>query len=580
MAKIKDPSKLEVLKNSFEGIADGMALTIIRTSRSSVVRSGLDFSTAVLSATGELVGQGMCQPIHLGGMMPALESCLARYKDNINPGDIFINNDPYEGGSHLPDIFLYKPIFAGNTIVAYGCAMAHQTDIGGRVPGGNACDSTEIYQEGLRIPPLKLYANHEPNETIFRLLEKAVRVPDKVLGDVAGQLAALQYAEQEVLRIVDRFGPEEIIQSQDELIDYTETLTRNALRSLPDGQWSFTDYIGDDGITDDIIPIQVNLTKTSDNIIVDFEGTGPQCKGAIQPVFATTKAMVYAALKNVLGIISDIPNTSGYFKPVTVTAPIGTFVNPLPPAPVAARNLGCIRIHQAVLGAFAQMLPDKIFACSGGCEFGVSMAGYDKDETPWKPWVQLEFQNECAVGARPFKDGEDGQGAGASNQSNIPVETMEAETPLIIESYGFLQDTEGAGKFRGGMGTIRSYRYLQDDTLVQVRSDRMKVAPFGLNKGEGSFPTKIFIDGQQQTTSKFIKTVAAGTVLSVEMPGAGGWGTPLDRDPYLVLDDFIEEKISAKRARDTYGVVLDESHRTVNFQDTESLRKKMRSQHD
>ena len=575
MSQIKDPSKLEILKNSFEGIADGMPLTIVRTSRSSIVRSGLDFSTAVLSANGELVGQGMCQPIHLGGMMPALETCRSRYEGNINPGDIFINNDPYEGGSHLPDIFLYKPIFVGDTLVAYGCAMAHQTDIGGRVPGGNACDSTEIYQEGLRIPPLKLYENGEPNETIFRLLEKAVRVPDKVLGDVTGQLAALQYAEQEVMRIVEQYGPEEFIQYQDELIDYTETLTRNTLRSLPDGQWSFTDYIGDDGVTDDVIPIQVNLTKTGDNITVDFEGTGPQCKGAIQPVFVTTKAMVYAALKNVLGIVSDIPNTSGYFRPVTVTAPEGTFVNPLPPAPVAARNLGCIRIHQAVLGAFAQMLPDKIYACSGGCEFGVSMAGYDKTKNPWQPWIQIEFQNECAVGALPFKDGADGQGAGASNQSNIPIETMEAEQPIVVEEYGFIQDTEGAGEFRGGMGTRRSYRYTQDDTLVQVRSDRMKFPPFGVNGGDDALPTRIFFNDDQQDRSKFIETVPAGTVLSVDMPGAGGWGNPLDRDPALVLDDFIQEKISAKRAREKYGVVVDETERTVNFEDTKILRENM-----
>ena len=227
MAKVTDRIRLEVLKNALEGIADGMALTLIRTSRSSVVRSGLDFSTGVLSANGDLIGQGACQPMHLGGMMPALQSCIKRYKGNINPGDIFITNDPYEGGSHLPDIFQYKPLFIGDKLIGFACAMTHHTDIGGRVAGGNACDSTEIYQEGLRIPPLKLYEAGEPNETMFRIIEKAVRVPDKVMGDILGQVAAMNYGEQEYMKLINRYGIEGLDAHTEEMLDYTEELTRN-----------------------------------------------------------------------------------------------------------------------------------------------------------------------------------------------------------------------------------------------------------------------------------------------------------------------------------------------------------------
>ena len=576
MAVTWDPTQLEIIKNSLEGIGDGMALTVVRASRSSVVRQALDFSTGLLTAQGELLAQGACLPIHMGGMPSALQACQNRYKDQIYPGDVLIVNDPYEGASHLPDVFLFKPLFVGDTLMAYACAMAHQTDIGGRVAGGNASDSTEIYQEGLRIPPLKLYQRGEPNETLFRILEKAVRVPDQVLGDIHGQGAALYYGEQEFQRLVQRYGVEELLAYQEELLNYTERITRSTIASLPDGHWSFTDYVDDDGFSGEEIPIVVNLTKKGEELHVDFTGTGPQCKGSIQPVFATTKAMVYSAVRNVLGALgADIPNTSGYFRPVNVTAEAGSFVYPLPPAPVAARNLGCVRIHQTVLGAFAQMLPDVVYACSGGCEYLCNLAGYDKSTTPWKAWIQVEFLNESAVGGFPYKDGADAQGAGSTNGATVPVEIMEVEHPLMVEDFALLPDTEGAGKFRGGLGLVRQYRYQMDDTLVQVRGDRMKHTPFGLYGGQASAPTRnTIIRGEttEQMHSKFMTQVNAGDHMRIETPGAGGWGNPLERDPELVLQDVIQEKVTPERAREVYGVVVDPHRRRVEVDATQKLR--------
>ena len=336
---IRHPTQLEVTYNALSGISDGMALILVRTSRSSVVRLGFDFSTGLLSPRGELIGQGLCQPIHMGGMPPAIRACLDRYSGNIHPGDILINNDPYEGGSHLPDIFLFKPVFADGALIAIACAMSHHTDVGGRVPGSSACDSTEIHQEGLRIPPLKLYERGEPNETLFRIIEKAVRVPDKVLGDLRGQVAALRMGESELQRLAKRHGTERLLELEDELLDYTERLTRLRIRELPDGAWRFTDYVDDDGFDDTPIAIVTNLSKKGDEIRVDFAGTSPQCKGAINAPLDSTKSMVYAVVRSVLG--GDIPNTEGYFRPVTVTAPEGTFVNPArrrrwPPASWAA----------------------------------------------------------------------------------------------------------------------------------------------------------------------------------------------------------------------------------------------------
>ena len=580
MSILSDPVRLEVLKNTFEGIGDGMAITLVRTSRSSVVRTGHDFSTAILTPTAELVGQGMCSPIHLGGMGVALESCLDYYDNRIYPEDIFVNNDPYEGGSHLPDIFLYKPVFVGDRVVAWLCAMSHHTDVGGRVPGGNACDSTEIYQEGIRIPPLKLYERGKINESLFRIIEKAVRVPDKVLGDLQGQLAALVYGENEYRKLIERYGVEDLLVYQDELLDYTEQVTRQGIRMLPDGKWSFEDFIDDDGITDELITIHVTVTKEDDRLDVDFEGTSRQCKGAIQPVFATSKAVVYGVMKCVLGAMGvNIPNTGGYFRPVTISAPEGTFINPLLPAPVAARALGLYRASQAVYGAFAQMVPDKVMACTGGCDLGVGLAGYDKSKTHWKAWVQLEFANEQGVGGFSNRDGLDAQTMGGTqNMSNIPIEQLEAEQPVKVNEYAFLSDSEGSGKFRGAMGMVREWECLMDETLIQVRADRMKNPPYGLHGGKASLPTKIMVKSagkEEQWPSKFITSLNKGDVLRIEWPGGGGWGNPLERSPQLVLADVVAEKISIEKAQTTYGVVIDQDTRTVNAQKTTTLRNRM-----
>jgi N-methylhydantoinase B len=572
-----DPVQLEIIKNALESIADGMALTVVRTSRSSVVRQALDFSTALLSPSAELIAQGMCVPMHLGGMGAALQRCLDRYDGQVHPGDILINNDPYEGGSHLPDIFCFKPVFQGDILIGYLCSMTHHTDIGGRVAGGNACDSTEIYQEGLRIPPLKLYNQGQPNETLFRIIEKAVRVPEKVLGDLSSQVAALYYGERELLHLVNRFGVENLVRQQAELLDYTEVLTRRAIRQLPDGEWHFTDYVDDDGFDPGPIAIAVHLTKHDDEIYLDFAGTSPQCKGAINPVFDTTKSMCYAVVRTVLG--NSIPNTGGYFRPLHVTAPEGSFVNPVLPAPVAARALACYRESHALFGVFAQMLPDKLFAAFGSSELGIAMAGYDKTKQPWENWVQLDFQNETCWGGFADRDGADAQGTPTGNQTIIPVETIEAENPIMFDAYGFVTDSEGAGKFRGGMGMIRTYRYLMDETMVQMRSDRMKHPPYGLFGGHSSGTTKITITEKGQSRSmpsKFMTTLNSGDSLEVSWPGGGGFGQPLERDTHRVLADVIAELVTVQKAKDVYGVIIDAQRRMIDEKATIKLRKAMK----
>ena len=580
VTRTRDPVALEVFKNALEGVTDGMALTLYRTSRSSIVRHGLDFSTALLMPDAELVAQGFCLPGHLGTMPVALEGCLNHYRERVKPGDILINNDPYEGGSHLPDLILFKPLYAEDMLLGYACAMAHHTDMGGRVAGSVACDSTEIYQEGLRIPPLKLYEEGVPNETIFRLLEKAVRVPEKVLGDISAQVSALNYAERHILGLVNQYGIEPFVQAQQELLDYTEERTRHAIRAFPDGQWTFTDYIDDDGFDATPIPVVATVTKNGDQLHIDFTGTGPQGKGALHPPWSTTVATVFAVVKTVLG--ADIPNTGGCLRPVTVTAPKGCFVNPIPHAPVGSPGIAYLRMAHALYGAFAQMLPDQIFACAGGCEFLVTFAGYDANKAPQHAWILVDVFNDEAVGGYPYEDGKDAAHSPLVNGTNVPAEILEIEQPLMIEEWGLLPDTEGAGKFRGGVGMVRQFRVLQDETLAQVRSDRTKRPPYGLYGGHSAGPSRIILNpsrtDERRMPSKFVTSLKQGDVMRVETPGAGGWGSPLEREPQLTLQDFIEEKISVQRAREVYGVVVDAPARQVDLEATRKLREGLQQQ--
>ena len=440
----RDPIAQELVKHALATIADNMVVTVVRTARSQVVKQSMDFSTAICDTRGQMVSQGLSLPVHLGAIMPALEGVLKVYRDDVQPGDIFINNDPYEGASHFPDIFLFKPVFAGDALLGYLAVIAHHTDIGGRVAGGNACDNTEIYQEGLRIPPLKLFERGVQNQTLFRLIQQNVRVPDKVLGDLWAQLAAVYAADRELLKLAQEHGVEELQGYMQELIEYTERLTRAEIASLPQGEAEFTDYIDDDGIDPGPIRIHVRLKVAGDEVYADFTGTSPQSKGSINPTFAFTQSCVYAAVRCLLS--PELPNNAGYFRPIKVHAPKGSFVNPVHPAPVAARGLGGLRVMQAVFGALAQLNPDRVPACWGGGELGISIAGYYEDH---KPFVFLEFHNVTGTGGGPDGDGVDGGPVPVLNLANTPIELMEAEQSFLVEEYSLLPDT-GTGSLPTG----------------------------------------------------------------------------------------------------------------------------------
>ena len=571
-----DPVTREIIKNYLCSAADTMAVTVVRTARSAVVKDGMDFSTAIFNAEGQQVAQGLTLPFHMGAMQPALDAVREYYGDDVKPEDIFANNDPYEGGSHLPDIFLFKPVFYNEALIGWTCVIAHHTDIGGRVAGGNACDNTEIYQEGLRIPPIKLADEGVINQAVWRIINKNVRVPDMVQGDILAQISALNQGEREFLRLADEYGVEDLKSYMTDVIDYTERLTRAEIAGLPDGEWEFTDYIDDDGIEPQPIAIKVKVRIEGEEMLVDFTGTSPQARGSINPNLPFTKSAVYAVFKNLTN--PDITANAGFFRPITVVAPPGCYVNPQHPAPVAARGLGGFRVAQAVFGAMAKALPDKVPGAWGGGEVAISFGGYYPGG---KAFVFVEFNNDGPRGGGPYADGADGAAAPVTNQANTPIESIEANQPLLVNRYGFVPDSEGAGKYRGGLGIVREFQLTAEEATLQVRSDRGKFLPWGAQGGgPGSRTTNVLNpDGaKEQLPAKFLRTLKRGDVFRQTQAGAGGYGDALERDPEGVLADVVQQKITVGRAREAYGVVLTESLLSVDAGATDRLRKQMAAQ--
>jgi N-methylhydantoinase B len=568
-----DPITLQLVRGAMESIVDEMALTLVRTAYSANLKNAMDLSSAICDADMRLVAQGLTLPLHLGSIPDAMTAIRARFEGTMRPGDTYILNDPYEGGTHLPDIFVIQPVFVDGDLLAYVCAISHHTDIGGRVAGGNACDSTEIYQEGLRIPPLRLREAGTIDDDFLRLLASNVRIPTRVLGDLRAQLAALTIGERGLLEVVERYGVGTVREAWTGLLHYSERLARAEIATWPDGQYSFTDYLDDDGIDPDPIPITATLTVRGDNLEVDFTGSAPQVKGAINSVLSFTRSTVYACVRCLLP--NDLPNNEGYFHAVRVHAPAGTIVNPLPPAPVAARGLTAFRIANVVLGALAQIAPERIPACEVGGDTGITMGGYDDQR---RAFVFLEFVFS-GWGGRPFADGIDGLSSVVVNFSNYPAEIIENEYPLRIEEYGFLPDSGGPGLHRGGLAIVREYRLLEREASLQIRSDRTRFPAYGLAGGSPGRLCRNLLDdgdGPRLLPSKTLLTIRAGTLLRHELAGAGGWGDPFDRDPLRVLADVREQKVSAVHARDAYGVVLNDDASEVDWNATAHQRAVLR----
>ncbi len=573
MAEI-DPITFAVVKNALDSIVDEMAYTVVRTARSEIVKDVMDYSAALCAADGSMLAQAKTIALHLGAVPEAMAEVLARHRDDLKPGDAIVLNDPYQGGMHLPDIFMFLPIFSDGVLQAFAVVICHHTDMGGRVPGSNASDSTEIFQEGLRIPVLKLYDAGKPNETLFKIIEKNVRLPELVIGDLKAQYAACKVGERELGKLISRLGAPVAQAYLAELMDYAERMTREEIRRWPDGTYSFLDYIDDDGFDQRPIPIQVAVTVKGDHVYVDYEGSAPQVRAALNSTKSYTNSCTYLSVRSVLK--GDIPNNEGVFRCITVTAPESSILNPSMPAACAARALTGYRVVDAMFGALAQIVPDRVPAAGEGGNTVVCIGGYRPDHSPF---IIVDMVCGC-WGGRPDRDGVEAITNPSQNLSNTPVESMEAQHPIRVEEYALRQDSGGAGEWRGGLGVTRSYTLLSDEAMLQLRADRLIFQPYGLSGGSPGRATENSLIDPDGTTAglpgKIGTTMRRGQTVRHAQAGAGGFGNPLDRDPQRVARDVWNEKVSAAAAREIYGVIVDPRSAELDLPATQALRSTMR----
>lgn len=565
-----NPVTFELIKNGLAVLCEEMALTMARAAYSPIVREMLDFTTALLTPEGEVMSQVRAAPLHLGSIMYALQGVRDKFEGRIEPGDVFINNDPYEGGSHLPDIFILKPLFVDGKLAAWVGAEAHMSDIGGRVPGSNASDSTDIYQEGLRISPSHLYFKGEPNRTLWDLIEKNVRQPKKVIGDIRAILAAVNVGERGFQKYVREYGYEQFRSYVDEIMNYTERMARAEIAGWPDGEYTFEDAIDDDGLDPGPIPIRLKVTVRGDELHMDFSGTAPQVRAAINTPATFTNAACFLAVRSAMS--ADLPHNSGFTRPIHIFVPEGTVLNPRHPAAVAARALAAYRTANAVIGALAKVVPGRMMAADDGGNALITSAGKDGEG---KDWVFTDI-HIAAWGGREDRDGVDGTCGVCISTANTPCEIVELEYPVRIRQYGFVRDACGPGKFRGGLAVAREYHILSDDMMLQVRSDRAKIAPYGLFGGKPGTPSSNIVNpgpNQQELPSKFMTWLKSGDVYRCQLASGGGWGHPFERDPELVLQDVRDEKITVEFAAREHGVVIDAEALRIDRPATEQLRR-------
>jgi N-methylhydantoinase B len=565
-----DPITFAVLKSALDAIVDEMAYTVIRTARSEIIKDVMDYSAALCDARGRMIAQAKTIAQHLGAIPDAMRSVLAQFAGDLASGDVVIMNDPYEGGMHLPDVFMFMPIFADDALEAFAVVIGHQTDMGGRVPGSNASDSTEIYQEGLRLPPVKFYERGVRSRSVARIIEKNVRVPDRVLGDLSAQYAACRVGEREYLKLLRRHGATLAHAYEDALLDYAERLTRAEIRRWPKGTFRFTDHLDDDGLSDTPIPLTVTVTVHDDHLTCDYTGSSPQVGAALNSTLSFTKSCTYLSVRSILR--QDVPNNAGVFRAIEVVAPEGTILNPRPPAACAARALTGYRILDVMLGALAKIVPDRVPAAGEGGNTVLSMGGLTAAR---KPFVIVDMI--CgAWGGRPDKDGVDAITNPSQNMSNTPVEVLEAQHPIRIDEYALIPESGGAGRYRGGLGLRRQYTLLNPEATLQLRSDRMKHLPYGLAGGKPALPTRnvLIRDGvARDMPAKFAIVLREGDTIRHEQPGGGGFGDPLERDPEAVAEDVRNDKIGLAYARREHGVVLDPITQRVDVEATRAARR-------
>ena len=536
-----DPVTLEVLRNQFESVADEMGQVLIRGAYSPNITERQDCSTAIFDADGRMVAQAEHIPVHLGAMPEAVDAVLDR---EPAPGDVFILNDPFAGGTHLPDVTLVAPIAPREEIIGYAVSRAHHADIGGMTPGSMPAGAEEIYQEGLRLPPTRIVEAGQRNEGLFSLILANVRNPDQRRADFRAQLAATERAETRLAELIDDHGYDRVVDGFDAVIDYSRERIRESISGLPDGTYCASDVLEGDGVTDDDIEIQAAVTIDGATITVDFDGTDAQLDGNLNAPLAVATSAVYFVIRCITD--PEIPPNHGCYEPVTVDAPEGCLLNPEPPAAVVGGNVETSqRVTDVVFLALAEAAPDRVPAQGQGTMNNLIIGGRG-GEFAYYETIGGGF------GGRASADGMDGVQVGMTNTLNTPVEALEAEYPLRVERYALRPDSGGDGAHRGGLGLERRLR-VQQDATVSLLTERRRHAPQGVDDGEpgatGQNLLRLPGESEKSVAAKTTVDVPADTVVTMRTPGGGGHGDPGERDAGKREQDRIDGKVGDENER-------------------------------
>ena len=566
-----NPLTLSVIWGALQSIAVEIGTTVHRTAYSEQAREGQDFSVALFDQKGRMVAQGPYSPGHMGAMSFAVNNALAAHPvETLRPGDAVLLNDPLLGSGHFPDFFITQPVFLEGRLIGFAVNILHHTDVGGQRPGSQGVVGIfDYFQEGLRIPPTKVWREYRENTDVVGIIAANTRTPDKVLGDLRAQLSALRVGEQRLQQLAERYGRETLFEAMEEILDRTEAQMRAGITGIPPGAYTFEDFLDDSGPNTDPVKVCVRVTVDGDGLEVDYEGSSPQTPSGLNSYINYTRSYSYAAIKCLTDPLG--PMNEGALRPIQVVAPEGSFLNPRPPAGGGPRAIICYRVFEAVIGALAAALPGRVVAASSHFA-NPTFGGYDPRRKRRFVAYELVLSGN---GARAAKDGCEAL-ASAFNASNIPVEAQEANHPVVVERFELIADSAGAGKFRGGCGIRRDMKFLAEDGKLTNLSERQRFAPYGLFGGKSGVLARTVINpgpGERVVHGKASVDFAYGDVISFQQSGAGGYGPPFEREPWRVLEDVLEGYVSIETARREYGVVIDPVTMTVDGPATERARR-------
>jgi N-methylhydantoinase B len=557
---VVDAVTIEIVGNLLLSIAEETGVIIIKSAYSTNIKERRDISTAIIDPDGNMVAQAEHMPVHLGSLLGVVKEIYKKFpKDTVKPGEMFVVNDPYNGGgNHLPDIVVAAPAFSGAKMIGWVANVAHHSDIGGKVAGSTSGDSVSIFQEGIKIPIVKICKNSEIDHDILDILLANTRVPHERYGDFTAQVAANKIGICRLEEAYCKYG-DCLIDCMKELQNYAERRLRSAIAAMPDGEYTFTDYMDNGGAAyPDPLQITVKVTIKDDFMDFDFTGTVNQIEAPINVPFSSLLATVFYSLKALAG--PDIPSNAGIYKAFRVNAPQGTLINPVNPAPVGLMMDTCQRLPDVIFGALAPVTPERIVAgCNGACTTAIFIGNDSSNKDNYFIYHDVVAGGS---GASRHADGLSGVQVHMTNSSNMPVEALEVEFPIItIKKYKLRRDSGGAGRFRGGLGIEREFEIMADNIRFNGFGDRQKFQPWGLEGGCNGAAGAFFHRGSDGRETKLPNKctnypVKKGDTITVLSPGSGGYGDPVQRTAEKVLEDVVEEKVSLENAREQYKVAI------------------------